>query len=80
LEGRQYDDSRFGKFLANGNHRIQAVHVGHLQVHQDDVWAVLTKLLDRFPSIRSFRNQPHVRLGGQERCDPASENGVIVNG
>jgi len=54
--GGQDDDSRFGKLVANPNHRIQAIHVGHLQVHKGNVWVVRAELLKSFAPIGSFRD------------------------
>src|SRR5262249_25146123 len=45
------DDLRFGKLVADRDHRVQAVHFGHLQVHEDDVRTVVAKLTDRFRSF-----------------------------
>jgi hypothetical protein len=70
---------RLGKFVANGVYRVQSVHLGHLQVHQRDVRAVHAELLNRLPSIRRFRNQIHVRLAAQQRCDSLPEHRVIVD-
>jgi hypothetical protein len=52
----QYSDSRFGKFPANRDHRINTIHFRHLQVHQGDVRTVATELVDRLPPILGLRD------------------------
>jgi hypothetical protein len=69
----QHDDASFGKLAANREHRIQTVHLRHLQVHQRDVRAVRTELLNRFSPVRRLRNQTHIRLSGHQRGDPVSK-------
>jgi hypothetical protein len=78
--GRQDDDFRIGKFPANRDHRIQAVHFGHLQVHPSDVGPVLAELLNRFPAIHSLRYKAHVRLCRQDPGQPLSEHRVVIHG
>jgi len=55
-ESGQDDDSRFGKFVANPNHRIQAIHLGHLQVHQRNVRMVCAELLKSFAAMELPRS------------------------
>jgi hypothetical protein len=43
---RQHNDFCFGKFSPNRDDGIQPVHLRHLQVHERDVRAMRTKLLD----------------------------------
>src|ERR1700722_10300070 len=75
----QYDNSRAGKFLANRCHSIQAVHSGHLQVHQGDVRLVRTELLNRFSTTGSFRHHSHVWLAPQKRGQRLQEQRMVVD-
>src|SRR5262249_3067444 len=52
----QDNDSSFRKFFENRGHGVKATHLGHLQVHQDDVRTVCSELFNCLASIGSFRN------------------------
>src|SRR5438128_8772209 len=66
---RQHDDSRSREFPANRDHGIDAVHFGHLQIHQGYVRTMNAELFDRLAAVGSLGNQRHVRLTGQKRGD-----------
>jgi hypothetical protein len=55
-----------GNSASNRDDGIQAVHLRHLHVHDRDVRAMHTKLLDRLTPIRSFRYQSQFRLTTDE--------------
>src|SRR6185437_15482411 len=66
---RQHDNTRVGVFFPNGPYSFDAVHHGHPQVHQSDIWLMLTKQLHRLPAICRLGGNFHARLrlndGGQ---------------
>src|SRR4029077_2016075 len=76
--GGQHDNSRVRKFRENRNHRIQTVHLGHLQIHERDVRTVRSMLVDGFAPVRSFGNQADVRLAREDCRDASPEKRVIV--
>ena len=77
--GRQHNDFRLRKFSADRQHRIEAVHLWHLQIHQRYVWPMGTKLLDSLAAIRGFADQSHVRLSADQYRDALPDQGVIVH-
>src|ERR1700687_217850 len=60
LVGRQHNDLSIGKFCQNCDDRIEAVHLRHLQVHERDVRAMRTELLDCLAPIRCLGHQSHI--------------------
>ena len=60
--GRQHNHFCVGKFVANRNERIDAVHLRHLQVHERDVGMMHPELLDSIASVTRLSYHNHVRL------------------
>src|SRR5271165_2920219 len=77
--GRQYDDFRIRKFCTNRDDGIEAVHLWHLQVHQRDVRAMCTELLDCLTPIRGFCNQSQITFGTDEHSYALSYENMIVH-
>ena len=77
--GRQHDNSCVGKFIANRNERVEAIHFRHLQVHQRNVRMVRPELLDGFATVGRFTYQNHVRLNANQTGDPLAYDGMIVD-
>jgi hypothetical protein len=74
----EYDESRVRKLAADRDHGIDAVAIGHLQVHERDIGIVFPELLDGLMSTGGFSNNLHVSLISNESSDPFAEKGVIV--
>ncbi len=58
--------------------RLQAGLAGHDDVHQDDVRAQSTGLLDRLHAVLGFADHLHARLAGDQGAQPSAHDGVIV--
>ena len=54
LVGREHDDLRIVKLRANGDERVEAIHLRHLQVHQRHVGPMGPELLDGLATVRGF--------------------------
>src|SRR5271167_4341026 len=76
---RQHDDFRVGKFCPNCDDRIQAVHLRHLQVHERDVRAMRTELLDCLTPIRGFGDQSQLTFGTDEYSYALAYENMIVH-
>ena len=63
----------------NGDQRVEAVHLRHLQVHQRDVRPVSPELLDRVAAVGGLCHQRHVRLDADEPGDPVANERMIVD-
>ena len=79
-KGRQHNDARVGKLRADGSDSLEAGYVGHLQVHQRHVRAVLAKELDRLPAVGGLGRQDHVGLVFDQGSDALAEQRVVVDG
>src|SRR5579871_3843822 len=67
------------KFAANRRDRVDAVHFRHLQVHQDHVRLMSTKLLDRLTPVRGFGDEFHVGLSREKFRDAVTEQRMVIN-
>jgi len=76
---RQYDDLRLGKFSTNRRDGIEAVHLGHLQVHNRDIRPMRAKFLDCLAPIRSFRYQSQFRFTTDECSYALSYKNMIIH-
>src|SRR5690349_8428340 len=50
----QDDDTGVGEFASNADDCLDAVHGGHLEIHQSYIRPVQSKLLDRISSVASI--------------------------
>ena len=73
-------DPRIGKLAADGKDRIDAIHVRHLQIHQCDIGPSAAKAFYRLPARGCLPYDGHVGLGSDERCDPRTEQRMIIDG
>ena len=55
-EGRHHHDARVGQELAHAPQKLDAVHVGHLHVRDDEVGGLLLQQFERF---RAALGRPH---------------------
>jgi len=49
FKGREYDDTGFGELGSDCGQRINAAQIRHTKVHEGDIGAMSTILLDRIP-------------------------------
>lgn len=74
----EYNDFCFSEFAANGDDRVQPIHVGHLQIHQLDVRAMGAVKMNRLSSIGSLGHQMQIWLVGKESYNPLSKDRMVV--
>ena len=77
--GGQHDDSRIGPFRQDLTQRLEPAHAGHLQIHESDVGAVYSKLLDGIAAALALSNQFHVRLFAESGLDAIEQQRMIVH-
>src|ERR1700736_241169 len=63
----QNDETRSRDFLADGTHRLDAVHKWHAQVKKSDIRSSRQKLLDCFAPVAGFGDYVHVGPAINER-------------
>ena len=68
-----------GNSLQIATHRVDTVHVRHLQVHQRNVWPVLSELFERLVPGRSLCHQLHIRLTRDQCSDAFTQHRMVVN-
>ena len=68
-----------GKFIANRNERIDAVHFRHLQVHQRDIRVVRSELLNGIASVGCLAHQNHIGLNAYQTGDSLPHDWMVVN-
>jgi hypothetical protein len=76
---RQHDDPGIGKLATNRADRIDAAHLGHLQVHQRNVRAMGSKQVERFSAGRRFGHEFHIGLVADQRRDSVAEERMIID-
>ena len=59
--------------------RLDAVHPGHLHVHQDDVGAGGACQLDRLQAVGRLPDDLHVLLDGEDHREAGAHHGVVVD-
>lgn len=59
--------------------RLDTVHAGHLDVHEDDVRLQLLGLRDTFGAVRRLSHDLYVVLHLQERTQTAADDLVVVD-
>jgi hypothetical protein len=79
FEGRQHNDSRFGKFCADGYHRVDTTLIRKPEVHESHVWLVFPKLLNGFLRVGGLSNQHHVRLIVDDRGNALPKQRMIIH-
>ena len=79
LVGRQHDHFCIRKLGSNGDERVEAIHLRHLNVHQRHIRTVRAELLDRFPPVGSFCDHGHIRLNSHETGDPFAHHWMVVD-
>ena len=63
----------------NGDERVEAIHLRHLQVHQRHVRTMRAELLDRFATVGGLCDQGHIRLDPHETGDPFAHEWMVVH-
>ena len=76
---RQHDDSCLRELRPNGDERVEAIHLRHLNVHQRHIRAVHAELLDRFSTIRRFGDHGHIRLNFHQTGDPLAHEWMVID-
>ena len=77
--GGEDDKARVGKFAADGAHGVDAVHAGHLQIHEHDIGPMEAELFDGLQAIGGLTDELQVGLIGNERGDALTQDRVIVD-
>ena len=73
------NDARERAFLTDLAGRLKAVHAWHLQIHDDQIGAELTKLFDRFEPIRRGADDLKATADLQHPRDALERKLGIVN-
>jgi hypothetical protein len=58
--------------------RVESAHDGHAEVHQHQIRARLSVLLERLLTVLGLSNHRHLRLGRQKRCDACTDEVMVV--
>ena len=75
---RQRDDPRAGCIGQDAPGGVDAVDVGHADVHDDHVRRECPGLLDGLPAITGLADHGDIRLALQQRAQPLAQQRVIV--
>src|SRR5689334_22425039 len=79
FKGREHDDAGLREFGPDGDQGVDTAQIGEPQVHQRDVRPVLAILLNGFVPAGCLRDDLHVRLAVNNRCDPLPQEGMIIH-
>ena len=72
FKGRKHDDAGIGELGANGDHGIDTADIGQPEIHERNVWPMLTETLYSFSAIGCLGYQEHVRFIPDDGCDSFS--------
>ena len=75
----EHHDSRPGALFLDLLRRLESVHVGHADVHEDDVGQFAPGVLDRLPPGTRFAHDLEVVGLREHRGDPLPNELVIVD-
>src|SRR3954470_5147447 len=76
---REHQDFGLRRLLDNAPRRLEAVHVRHAQVENDDVRTQLTHQLHRFAAIATFGHDLPSGMALEQRAHAAPDYAVIVD-
>src|SRR6185503_11769956 len=79
LVGRQHDHSCVRELGSDGDERVEAIHLRHLNIHQRHIRTVRAELLDRFATVGGLCDHRHIRLNLYETGDPIAHDRMIVH-
>src|ERR1700716_1914522 len=79
FEGRKHDDAGIGELGANGDHCVDAADIGQPEVHERNIWPVLTEGLYGLASVGCFGDQEHVRFVLDDGCDSFPHERMVVD-
>jgi hypothetical protein len=78
FECREHDDTSHRKIRSDGNHRVDAAHIGQSEVHESYVGLKHPKLLDGIRATGCLRDELHVLFIVDYSCDPFLQQGMII--
>src|SRR5271157_2229439 len=70
---RQHNDACLRELLANGNHRVDAAHIGEPDIHKGDVRMEFAKAFKSLPPAGCLAYYAHVRLVVDEGSDSLAQ-------
>ena len=74
-QGNNFDPGRFAQYLARG---LDAIQVGHGNVHDHHLGGKFLDQPDHFPPIVRFTHNLYVRFSRQQRAEPVTHYLVVV--
>ena len=75
----QHEDATFGRAAGDLACRLDPVHTGHQQVHQDDVRAALLGAQYGFLPVARFAHDLEAAGFGEQRADSLAHDGMVVD-
>src|SRR5579864_9349946 len=76
---REHDDTGLRKFGPDSDQGVDTAQIGEPQVHKRDIRPVLAILLNGYVPARCLRDDLHVLLAVDNRCDPLPQERMIVH-
>lgn len=76
---RQEQHPAIGLASLDEPRRLDAVHAGHLRVHQDDVGIELDDLIERIAAIDGLADDGDVRLVTKDAAETVANHAVVVH-
>jgi hypothetical protein len=73
------DDFGVGNRAANQARSVQPIHVGHGDVHEDNVGAKLFGFFDALEAVSGFADDLEIRARAEQCSDTAADKFVVVN-
>ncbi len=74
----QSQNSHIGMCCFDPTGSLDAVHVGHGNVHQDDVGLKLGRQAQRLRAGFGFADDLQARIGGKQHAQAGTHDGVII--
>ena len=79
FKGREHNDAGICELGANGDHCIDAADIGQPEIHERNVWPMLTETLYGLTSIGCLSHQQHVRFIPDDGRDSFPHERMVVD-
>ena len=79
LVGGEHDDASGKKLRANGDERLDPIHLRHLDIEQHDIGTKRAILRQRFASVRGLSHDAQIPFVGDERDQACAKYRMVIH-
>jgi hypothetical protein len=75
----EHDNLHLGQVRADATGGLEAVHIGHAQIHEDDVGTVLGGQCNGFRAVAGGADQLDTGQVAQDHGEPVPDDGLVIS-